>query len=75
MDGVGIVEAELVDNLRNPLVVTSIEGVANKALELEGTTLAFIVELVVQGFSDIGVHDDVVAAKQRLAWWGKQGSK
>lgn len=58
VDGVRIVVAELVHNLRNPVVVLRLEGFANKGLELERAALALIVELVVERFGDVGVHND-----------------
>lgn len=58
VDGVRIVVAELVHNLGYSVVVLRLEGLANKGLELERAALALVVELVVERFGDVGVHND-----------------
>lgn len=56
MDSVGIFVTELVDNPGYPLVVLCSQRITDQVLELEGSALAFVVKLVVEGFSDVGVH-------------------
>lgn len=58
VDGVGIFVAELRDDALDPVEVSGLERFADKAFELESTALPLVVELVVQGFRDIGVHGE-----------------
>lgn len=58
VDGVRIVVAEFVDDLGYPVVVLCGECISNKALELECAAFAFVIELIVERFGDIGVHID-----------------
>jgi hypothetical protein len=56
VDGVGILVAELVDNLLDAVEIGGGEGLADEALELQGPTLALVVQLVIEGLGDVGVH-------------------
>lgn len=56
LDGVCVVVAELVHNLRYPVMVLCREGIPYQTLELECSALALVVELVAERFSNIGVH-------------------
>jgi hypothetical protein len=56
VDGIGVLVAQLVDDFCYPVVVLGDEGIADEALELEGAALALVVELVVERFSNVGVH-------------------
>ena len=58
VDGIGILVTQLMDNLCYPVMVLGGEGIADEALELECPALAPIVELVVEGFCDVGVHSE-----------------
>lgn len=64
MDGIGILMAQLMDNPCYPVVVLGGEGIADEALELECPALAPIVELVVEGFCDVGVHGEGLSRVQ-----------
>jgi hypothetical protein len=61
-----ILIAELMHNLGYSVVVLCIEGAPYKSLELEGSALALVVELVIERFSDIGIHDGVVVCVEYL---------
>jgi hypothetical protein len=56
MDGIGILVAELVDNLLDAVEVGGGERLADEALKLQGPTLALVVQLVIEGLGDVGVH-------------------
>jgi hypothetical protein len=43
VDSIGVLMAELVHNLRYPVVVLGSEGIANEAFELECAALALVV--------------------------------
>jgi hypothetical protein len=80
VDGVGVVVAELVDDLRYPVVVLRLESIANETLELECAAFALVVELIVKRFGDVGVHSDSVrrlplhgAATE--SWWSTRGGR
>lgn len=60
VDCVGVVVAELVDDLRYPVVVLRLEGIANETFELECAAFALVVELIAKRFGDVGVHSDSV---------------
>jgi len=60
VDGVGVVVAELVDDLRYPVVVLRLEGIANETLELKCAAFALVVELIIKRFGNVGVHSDSV---------------
>lgn len=60
---VRILVTELVHDPGYPGVVPCVEGIANQAFELEGAALALVVELVVEGFGDAGVHGGMVAGQ------------
>jgi len=68
VDSVGVFVTELVHNLGYPVVVLCGECISDKAFELEGAALAFVVELVIQGFGDIDIH--VQCAAQQLLHGG-----
>jgi len=59
VDGIGVLLAQLAHDAGYPVVVLGGEGVADEAFELERAALALVVELVVEGFSDIDVHGEV----------------
>jgi hypothetical protein len=63
---VGVLVAQLVHNPGHSLVVLRIEGIPDQRLELEGTALALVVELIVERFGDVGVHGRVWASTGRL---------
>lgn len=81
VNGVCIVVAELVDNLRYPVVVLRLEGIANEALKLQGAALALVIELIVECFGNVGVHIDsarrmplhvaAMGASSPEAWTGR----
>ena len=57
VDGISVLVAELVHDFCYPVMVLGDEGIADEAFELEGAALALVVELIVERFSDVGVHD------------------
>ena len=59
VDGVRILMAELMHNLGYPVVVLGSKCISDEALELEGSALTLVVELVVEGFSDVDVHVEI----------------
>lgn len=61
VDSIGVFVAELVHNFGYSVVVLGVECVSNEGFELEGAALALVVELIIERFSDIGVHGVVVA--------------
>lgn len=58
VDGIGILMAQLMDDLCYPIMVLGGEGITDEAFEFECPALAPIVELVVEGFCDVGVHGE-----------------
>jgi hypothetical protein len=72
VDGIRVLVAELVYNFCYPIVVLGDESIADEAFKLEGAALALVVELIVERFSDVGVHgeaegDDVMSATLYMA--------
>lgn len=59
VDSIGVLLAQLAHDAGYPVVVLGGEGIADEAFELECAALALVVELVVEGFSDIDVHGEV----------------
>jgi len=56
VDGVRILVAELVHDLLDAVEVDGGERFADEAFQLEGPALALVVELVIEGLGDVGVH-------------------
>jgi hypothetical protein len=66
VDGIRVLIAELVDNLGYSVVILGIQCISDEGFELECSALALVVELIIERFSDIGVHDGVWASVGRL---------
>jgi hypothetical protein len=66
VDRICILVAELMHDLGYSIVVLCIEGIPDQGLELEGSALALVIELIIQRFSDIGIHGGVVACVECL---------
>jgi hypothetical protein len=64
VDGVCVLVAELVHNPGDPIVVLRIQCIPDEGLELEGTALALVVQLIVERFSNVGVHGEVVVCSE-----------
>lgn len=56
VDGIGILVAELRDDTLDPVIVICLERFADQAFKLQSAAFPLVVELVVEGFCDIGVH-------------------
>ena len=74
VDGIGVVVAELVHDLLDPVVVLGGEQVPDESLKLEGAALALVVELIVEGFGDVDVHAEC-SAGQLLHGGPRRGSQ
>lgn len=59
VDRICILMAELGNDALYPIKVPGGERFANETFKLEGTALALVVELVVQSFRDVWVHDAI----------------
>ena len=59
VDSIGVLMAELVHDLCYPVVVLGSQCIPDEAFELERAALALVIELVIEGFGDIGVHGEV----------------
>jgi hypothetical protein len=64
VDSVCILVAELVHNPGYPVVVLRIQCIPNEGLKLEGTALALVVQLIVERFSNVGVHGGVLVCSE-----------
>jgi hypothetical protein len=64
VDGVCVFVAELVHNAGYPVVVLRIQCIPNEGLKLEGTALALVVQLIVERFSNVGVHGGVLVCSE-----------
>lgn len=56
VDGVCVLVAELVHDPGDPVVVLRVQGIPDEAFEFEGSTLALVVELIIERLSDVWVH-------------------
>ena len=63
VDSIGVLLAQLAHDAGYPVVVLGGEGIADEAFELECAALALVVELVIEGFGDIGVHGEVECSR------------
>jgi hypothetical protein len=66
VDGIGVLLTQLANDPGYPVVVLGSECVPDEAFEFEGAALALVVELVVERFSDIGVHSEEVECTTTL---------
>lgn len=66
VDSVGVIMAELMDDLGYPVVVLGSKCIADETFELEGSALSLVVELVVECFGDVDVHGGKAACMPAL---------
>lgn len=59
VDSVCILMAELVNYLLDLVMLVLDESVSYEGLELESAGLAFVVELVVEGFLNVDIHGEM----------------
>lgn len=71
VDGVCIFVTELMDDLLDSVVVAGGEGLSDQAFELEGAALALVVQLIVERFGDVGIHDEFALVVGQLLHGGR----
>ena len=70
VNSVRILVTKLMHNLLDPVKIADGQGLANKTFELESSTLALIVELIVESLGDVGVHGIEVGQQAAATWRG-----